>query len=259
MRVRAGTSGFSYAGWKGSFYPEDCAASDMLAFYAGKLSTVEINNTFYRMPKADVVHGWREQVPPDFRFSLKASRRITHFSKLRDVADSVAVLFKVSAILEDRLGAMLFQLPPFLKRDVPLLRDFLATLPHGCHAALEFRHESWFADDVFAVLSEKNAALVTGDAEKADKSPPFVATASFGYLRLRSEDYSDAAIGEWAERISAQRWSEAFAFFKHEDKGPAFAARLGELTEKPGVARAKGHKPSLSKPRSPAKKRQKSG
>ncbi len=259
--MRAGTSGFSYPGWKGSFYPEDCAASEMLAFYAGELPAVEINNTFYRMPKADVVASWREQVPADFRFALKASRRITHFSKLRDVGDSVAVLFKVSAILEDRLGTVLFQLPPFLKKDIELLREFLGTLPDGCHAAVEFRHPSWYDDAVYAALSEKNAALVTGDAENPEKSPPWVATADFGYLRLRAADYTEAEVQSWAQRIAAQPWSEVFAFFKHEDKGPAFARRLNQLcADKPGLKRSSTAKrPGVKKPAAVPKKRRKSG
>lgn len=244
MIVRAGTSGFSYDEWKGLFYPDDLPASERLRFYASELPTVEINNTFYRMPKSDVVASWFEDTPPDFRFVLKASRRITHFSKLKDVADSVEYLFKVSAILRDKLAATLFQLPPWLRKDVALLRDFLDTLPAGSRAALDFRHLSWFDDEVYALLRSKDVALCGGDPEDDGVASPLVATASFGYLRLRDRDYDDAALDVWAERVRAQPWQEAYVFFKHETVGPELAARFGTrfggkpFAARPGIAKA---------------------
>ncbi|MEZ4370894.1 MAG: DUF72 domain-containing protein [Polyangiaceae bacterium] len=225
MRVLSGTSGFSYKEWRGSFYPEDAAVNDLLRLYAERLPAVEINNTFYRMPKSSVVASWAEQVPEDFRFVIKASQRITHRQRLRDVDDSVAYLFKVIAILEARLGAVLFQLPPFLKKDVPLLKSFLAVLPPECKPVLEFRHPSWFCDEVYAALATGKAALCGGDLDAETKAPPLVSTTDFGYLRMRREDssYSEAELDEWAARVAEQRWSEAFVFFKHEVEGPMLA------------------------------------
>ncbi len=229
MRVRAGTSGYSYAEWRGAFYPEGLATKEMLRFYAAALPAVEINNTFYRMPKSSVVRGWRDQVPEGFSFVLKASRRITHMQRLRDPADSISFLFKVASELGDALGPVLFQLPPVLKKDLPLLRDFLAALPVGRRAALEFRHASWFDDEVQAALAERGAALVGAERDEDEGALPLVATASFGYLRLRAPDYDEAALARWAERVRAQSWSEAWVFFKHEEKGPALAKRFNEL------------------------------
>lgn len=225
MRVRSGTSGYSYKEWRGELYPDGLPAAEMLRSYATRLPTVELNNTFYRMPKATVVAGWAEQVPPDFRFVIKASQRITHRQRLVDVADSVAYLFKVIAILEDKLGAVLFQLPPFLKKDLPLLTDFLAVLPSECRPVLEFRHPSWFDDSVYDLLRAARAALCGGDLNSETNAPPLVATADFGYLRMRRDDasYSAQELDSWAERIAEQRWSEAFVFFKHEQQGPALA------------------------------------
>ncbi|MCB9609147.1 MAG: DUF72 domain-containing protein [Polyangiaceae bacterium] len=236
MRVLSGTSGFSYKEWRGSFYPEDAAPSDLLRLYAERLPAVEINNTFYRMPKSSVVASWAEQVPANFRFVIKASQRITHRQRLRDVDDSVAYLFKVIAILEARLGAVLFQLPPFLKKDVPLLQSFLAVLPPECKPVLEFRHPSWFSDDVYSALSAGKAALCGGDLDAETQAPPLVATTDFGYLRMRREDtsYSEAELDDWASRVAEQRWSQAFVFFKHEVEGPilaeAFNARFSSAS-----------------------------
>ncbi|MCA9630463.1 MAG: DUF72 domain-containing protein [Myxococcales bacterium] len=250
MRVLAGTSGFSYKEWRGSFYPEDVSANDMLRVYAERLPAVEINNTFYRMPKSSVVASWAEQVPEDFRFVIKASQRITHRQRLRDVDDSVAYLFKVIAILEQRLGAVLFQLPPFLKKDVPLLQSFLAVLPPECRPVLEFRHPSWFCDEVYDALSVGNAALCGGDLDAETKAPPLVATTTFGYLRMRREDtsYSDAELDEWAERISIQRWSEAFVFFKHEVEGPMLAEAFNGRFPRSAGARPSAPPPLIAKP-----------
>jgi uncharacterized protein YecE (DUF72 family) len=226
MRVLAGTSGYSYKEWKGSFYPEDLPASEMLRYYAARLPAVEINNTFYRMPKASLLSGWAEQVPDGFRFVLKASQRITHQKRLREAGEEVGYFFRVATTLGDRLGPVLFQLPPNLKRDLPRLADFLALLPPASRSAFEFRHESWFDDEVFEALRSRGAALCI--AEDEDLSTPFEMTAAWGYLRLRRQDYGEADIAAWADRIRGKPWSEVYVFFKHEEggAGPRLAAEL---------------------------------
>ena len=229
MRLLAGTSGFSYKEWKGSFYPEDLSADAMLAYYAERLPAVEINNTFYRMPKPALLEGWATQVPEAFRFVLKASQRITHHKRLKEAGDEVAYFFGVAATLGERLGPALFQLPPNLKKDLPRLEAFLGTIPEGRRAAFEFRHASWFEEDVFAALRSRGAALCI--AEDEELATPLVATADWGYLRLRRQDYGDADVAAWAERVRAQKWNEAYVFFKHEDagSGPRLAAQLQGL------------------------------
>jgi len=226
MQIFTGTSGFSYPEWCGHFYPAALPGAQMLRYYATRLGTVEINNTFYRMPNRDTVAAWRDEVPESFCFAVKASRRISHQKKLIDVADDVAHLFGVVDVLGDKLGPVLFQTPPFLKKDLAVLVDFLGCLPKGRKAALEFRHPSWFSDDVYSALSQSNVALVAGDLEEEEKSPPLVATADFGYLRLRRMDYDPQAIAEWGERIAAQRWQTAYSYLKHEVLGPLFAEAL---------------------------------
>jgi uncharacterized protein YecE (DUF72 family) len=230
-----GTSGFSYPAWRGSFYPEKLAPSRMLEFYAERLGTVEINNTFYRMPKAEILRGWAAATPAGFRFAPKAPQQITHRQKLVGSGDSVAFFLAAIEALGDKLGPTLFQLPPFLRKDLPRLTDFLAQIPAGARAAFEFRHASWFSDDVYEALRAHGAALCLADAE--DLSTPVVATAGWGYLRLRRTDYDDAALATWAEQLRAQApgWTDAFVYFKHEDgaRGPKLAARLGELIGPP--------------------------
>jgi uncharacterized protein YecE (DUF72 family) len=227
MKVRAGTSGYSYKEWKGTFYPKDLPASGMLAYYSKHFSTVEINNTFYRMPAAKMLLGWADQVPDEFAFVLKAPRRITHDKRLKDVDEDMAYLVKTMAALGRKRGPVLFQLPPFFRKDIACLRGFLGLLSRECPAAMEFRHQSWFDDEVFAVLREHNAALCLADADN-ELEIPFVSTAAWGYLRLRRPEYSDADLGEWAKRVTSQPWKDAFVFFKHEDegKGPDFAKRF---------------------------------
>jgi len=226
VRVLVGTSGYSYAPWKGRFYPEKMKAEEMLAFYATKLSTVEINNTFYRMPKESVVASWGAQVPESFRFVLKASQRITHMKRLKDAAEPTAYFVGAARALGAKLGAALFQLPPNLKKDLPRLEAFLTLLPTDVRSAFEFRHPSWFDDDVYAALRGKNAALCV--AEDEDLKTPMVATADWGYLRLRRQDYGEEALRAYAGEILAQPWGDAFVFFKHEEegKGPELAAQL---------------------------------
>ena len=228
MRVLPGTSGFSYKEWKGSFYPEDLPDSDMLRFYASRLPAVEINNTFYRMPRAAQLESWAEQVPDGFSFSLKASQQITHRKRLKDAGEAVSYFLAVATTLGDRLGPVLFQLPPNLKKDLPRLQEFLALLPPASRAAFEFRHASWFDAEVFAALASAGAALCW--AEDEELATPPESTAGWGYLRLRRADYSDADVASWAEKIRAQPWSEAHVFFKHEDAGtgPRLAQKLRE-------------------------------
>jgi len=229
VRLWPGTSGFSYKEWKGSFYPEDLADAGMLAFYAERFPAVEINNTFYRMPTRKLLEGWAGQVPAGFRFVLKASRKITHQKKLADVGEETGYLAETSRALGERLGPTLVQLPPWLKRDVPLLTDFLGGLPGGFQVALEFRSSSWFDDDVYTALSDRGAALVVSDTGKGE--PPVVRTAPFGYARLRREDYEEADLESWAGKLSEPEWDDLFAFFKHEEAGtgPRLAARFREI------------------------------
>lgn len=231
MQTWVGTSGFSYPAWRGSFYPEKMPPAKMLPYYAERLSTVEINNTFYRMPKAEVLAGWAASTPPSFRFAPKAPQQITHRQKLVGSAESVGYFLRALGSFGDKLGAVLFQLPPFLRKDTARLRDFLALLPDGTRAAFEFRHESWFDDGVYDALASKGAALCIGDAD--DFTTPFVATADWGYLRLRRTDYDAAALDDWAAKLAGMgtAWSSVLVFFKHEDagRGPRLAA---ELTQK---------------------------
>jgi len=202
----------------------------MLRFYGERFRAVEINNTFYRMPKASVLESWAADVPADFKFVLKASQRITHMQRLKDSGDSVSYLLEVAGTLKDRLGPLLFQLPPFLQKDVPRLRDFLALLPPDRRAAFEFRHQSWFEPEVFSLLRDHRVALCIAEAEN-DLQVPFVSTADWGYLRLRRPDYGDAELKTWVERVRQQDWHDAFIFFKHEaeGKGPQMARRFLEL------------------------------
>jgi uncharacterized protein YecE (DUF72 family) len=220
MNVLTGTSGFSYTAWRGSFYPDKLPEAKMLAFYAGKLGAVEINNTFYRMPNPSLLERWAAETPESFRFALKSPRQITHMKKLIDVGDAVTRLAEGARSLAGRLGPILFQLPPFVRKDLGVLEAFLSTLPTlpvKLRAAVEFRHASWLADDVYDVLRRHDAALCVADSE--DFATPLEATAGWGYLRLRRQDYDEAALRSWAERLGAQRFEDAFVFFKHEDEG----------------------------------------
>jgi uncharacterized protein YecE (DUF72 family) len=230
MRILAGTSGFSYAAWKGVFYPEKLPASRMLAAYAGRLPTVEINATFYRLPRAETLDAWRAQVPADFVFALKGSRRVTHLKRLASVSEEVGYFYRTVAELGGTLGPVLWQLPPTLKLDLGLLRAFLELLPRGGRAALEFRHPSWFTEPALTSLSDAGVALCLADEEDEERARPLVATARFAYLRLRRPDYDDAALAGWVERVRGLPLDAAYVFFKHELLGPAWALRFGELS-----------------------------
>jgi uncharacterized protein YecE (DUF72 family) len=215
--VRVGTSGFAFKEWKGPFYPADLKDDAMLEYYSGCYPTVEINNTFYRLPKEHVLEGWAAQVPEPFSFAIKASQRITHFARLRpQAATAVAFLLRNAATLGERLGPILFQLPPNLRKDLQLLQAFLALLPSGRRFTIEFRHESWFDEDVFAELRSHDIALCVAEAEDLDVRCPNVATASWGYMRLHRQDYDDTMLAEWRERVMQTSWSDAYVFFKHD-------------------------------------------
>jgi len=227
LRLLAGGSGYSYKEWKGNFYPEKMKPDAMLAWYAERLPTVEINNTFYQMPKAAVIENWANATPADFRFAIKASRRITHLARLKadTAAQSVDFLYKNLAALGAKRGPVLFQLPPFLKKDLPRLVDFLQVLPEGHRAAFEFRNESWFADDVYDALKGCGAALCLSERED-NAPPPLVQTVSWGYVRLRLENYSDADLEAWASRLLATGWREIYVYFMHEPTAPEYAQKL---------------------------------
>jgi uncharacterized protein YecE (DUF72 family) len=225
MRLEVGTSGFSYKEWKGKFYPEDLPATEMLPYYAARLSTVEINNTFYRMPSEKTIADWAAEVPVGFRFAIKAPQRITHQKRLKEVGDVALAFVSIAGKMGDKLGPLLFQLPPNMKKDVARLDAFLELLPPGLRIAFEFRHLSWFEDDVYETLRKHRTALCIAEGEGL--ATPLVATTDWGYLRLRLGDYTDEAIGAWAERVRAQTWGEAFVYFKHDEgNAPALAAKL---------------------------------
>jgi uncharacterized protein YecE (DUF72 family) len=226
MQLLAGTSGYSFKEWLGHFYPEKLPASEMLRYYAERLGTVEINNTFYRMPEPAVLERWCTEVPESFAFTLKVRKRITHDKRLKEAGDDVAEFLRRAAALGGHLGALLFQLPPFLKKDVPRLRDFLAELPPGTPAAFEFRHVSWLDDEVYALLRERDVMLCIADTDEGDT--PFVVTSNRAYVRLRRTHYEDAELRVWAERIAAHRVPLTYVYFMHEDDalGTRFALTL---------------------------------
>jgi len=228
VNIRIGTSGYNYPAWKGSFYPSDLPTAKMLPYYAARFPTVEINATFYRMPTPKTVAGWAAATPEGFVLALKAPQRITHFARLRNVDDPLRFFCDAARTLGPKLGPLLFQLPPNFKKDTDRLAETLFQLPSDLRCAWEFRHESWLADDVYDLLGRRNAALCIADSEAS--STPLVATADFGYLRLRDEGYTEDDLARWAATIErlGTRWGEAFVYFKHEESGtgPAFAARL---------------------------------
>ncbi len=230
MRLYIGTSGYSYAAWKGKFYPERFPGKQMLTYYAQRFPTVEINNTFYRMPTPSVMEVWAGQVPERFRFAVKAPRRITHDRRLKDVNEDVARFLDVTSTLIERCGPLLFQLPPNFKRDDDRLSDFLALLPEKARIAFEFRHPSWFDPAIYDLLSKHRCALGITEADETDATP-VVATGTFGYARLRRTEYTDAELTEWLARLQSLNCDEIYVYFKHEDdaRGPEFASRLRAL------------------------------
>jgi uncharacterized protein YecE (DUF72 family) len=233
MDFYIGTSGYSYPKWKGKFYPAKLPNTEMLGFYSTTFRSVEINNSFYKLPTTANVESWASQVPADFRFVLKAPQDITHRKRLVDAEKPLAAFLDVAGVLKKGLGPLFFQLPPNLKKNVSVLTAFLKLLPDHFRVAFEFRHQSWFDDEVFELLRDRKVALCVADAED-DLEVPFAATADWGYLRLRRPEYSKAELKKWAKQIQAQKWQDCFVFFRHEDegKGPEMTSQLLELLAK---------------------------
>ena len=228
MTAYVGTSGFAFKEWKGPFYPAKLPDKDMLGYYAGQFPTVEINNTFYRMPREKNLLDWAAQVPEGFKFAIKASQRITHHAQLRDAGELVGYLAQTVAVLGDKLGPTLFQLPPHLKKDVPRLEAFLEVLPKRWRVTIEFRNATWFEDDqVYEVLKARDIPLCISDQESVPT--PLVATATWGYVRLHKLDYDEASLATWATRIAGFGWTDSFIYFKHDHSpgsGPPVAMSL---------------------------------
>jgi uncharacterized protein YecE (DUF72 family) len=224
-----GTSGYSYKAWRGPFYPEALPDGEMLRYYGERFTGVEINYTFYRFASVRQLQGWAKDVPEHFTFTLKAPRRITHEKRLRETGPDVAEFVRRAATLGDKLGVLLFQLPPNLKKDLPRLQDFFGTLPSGQRVAVEFRHDSWQDDEVYEALRARGAMLCVTDTDEGDT--PFVATSDCGYLRLRRTHYDESDLRAWVERIAAQPLARAYVYFMHEDEalGTKFAERLNAL------------------------------
>ena len=231
MQVWVGTSGYSYTAWKGTFYPDKLPNKEMLSFYGSKLSGVEINSTFYRVPQESVLKNWAEAVPNGFRFALKASRGITHFKRLKGAEEATQHLIHTVSMLADRLGPILYQLPPNFKRDDERLSTFIDQLPNPENSAFEFRHASWFAAEVFSILRSHNCALCLAESDESE-GMSIIETADWGYLRLRKTEYSGEELETWAERVKTSGWKHVYAFFKHEDTGAGteLASHFAELT-----------------------------
>lgn len=235
MKIYVGTSGYAYKEWKGKFYPEKIPAGEMLRFYSGRLHTVEINHTFYRMPKKEVLLSWGQNVPSDFIFALKAPQIITHLKRLRNVVEETEYLFRTASVLERKLGPVLFQFPKSFRAALPGLQEFLGLIPAERTCAFEFRSPSWLDDEILNLLRKQGSSLCIVDA---DESPAgeIIGTASWGYLRLRRSNYTDADLSIWVEKILSQKWEKAFVFFKHEEeaKGPEKAMRFREMIDARG-------------------------
>ena len=231
--LHVGTSGYAYTAWKGSFYPQKLPTKQLLRYYGEQFHAVELNGTFYKMPSAAALEALTKEVGTEFRFAVKAPQRITHFQRLKGAGETTAQFIEAVGALKRRLGPLFFQLPPNFKKDVPRLRDFLALLPKRHRIAFEFRHESWFADEVYELLRARKVALCIAEAE-GSVAVPFVATTDWGYLRLRLPEYSDADLKKWLKRVNRVNWRDTFIFFKHEDegRGPIMAKRLLELAHR---------------------------
>jgi len=244
VAIRIGTSGYNYPEWRGTFYPEKFPAGKMLPYYAERFGTVEVNYTFYRMPNRKTIAGWDADTPAGFAFTLKAPQRITHFARLRDVDEPLRYFLDTASLLGPKLGPVLFQLPPNFAKDLGRLGDLLAQLPPGQRFAFEFRHPSWLSDDVYDRLRAGNAALCIADSEKA--TTPFVATADWGYLRLRDEGYTPADLERWGRAVQDHSaWRDTFIYFKHEESGigPAFARDLAAMLNVEGPVAAPSDPP----------------
>jgi uncharacterized protein YecE (DUF72 family) len=243
MNIYVGTSGFAHKEWKGKFYPEKISAKEMLRFYAGRLNTVEINNTFYHMPKESVLTSWAEQVGGDFVFALKAPQVITHIRQLRNVFEETEYLFKTLSVLGRKLGPVLFQFPKSFRANIPTLGDFLPLIPGDMACAFDFRSPTWLEAGGPDILRKKGCSWCIEDTDEKPVQE-IISTATWGYLRLRRSDYTDAGLTQWAERIFSQQWDRAFVYFKHEDeaRGAEMALRFQELIDskgKSGTARTR--------------------
>ena len=227
MRILAGASGYSFKEWRGTFYPDKMKPEEMLPFYSARLPTVEINNTFYRFPRPNVLEEWMRITPEAFKFSIKAPRRITHIGRLKpeSVTEAIGWLYDNMGPLADKRGPVLFQCPPTMKKDVARLEGFLALLPPDHRGAFEFRNDSWFSEDVYAALRKAGASLCFSERED-NAPPPLVETAPWGYVRLRLEEYSDADLAQWAKRLESTGWKHVYAYFMHEPTAPAYAQAL---------------------------------
>ena len=237
MIVHVGTSGYAYPEWKGSFSPEKLPARAMLGFYAERFTTVEINNTFYRMPNEETLRKWASEAPDHFVFALKAPQRITHQKRLKEVGDELRYFMQTASVLEGKIGPTLVQLPPNMKKDLSRLSDFVSLIPPGWRTAFEFRNATWFSPDVYDLLRSGNHALVLADTGESEC--PIERTADWGYLRLRRVEYRPEDLELWARRVGELGWGETFVFFKHEDEatGPRlageFRTRVTLLTSAP--------------------------
>ncbi len=232
MHLHVGTSGYYYPKWKGSFYPQSLPAKQMLKYYAEQFRDVEINYTFKNLLTESTLETWKSQVPADFTFALKAPERITHIKRLKGVDEVITQFFEIAGELGNRLGPTLFQLPPNFKKDASRLQEFIELLPSNRRAAMEFRHASWFDEEVFDLLRKHRVALCIAE-EKDDLKVPCVATADWGYVRLRRDNYSGPELKTWMTQIMKQDWKETFVFFKHDDegKGPKLAKMFMELAD----------------------------
>ncbi len=235
MNLYVGTSGFSYKEWKGRFYPENMPAKDMLSYYASHFQAVELNNTFYRLPQKSIINTWTAQVPDNFRFTMKASQGITHFRRLKDSANATRLMLERFEALEKRLGAVIFRLPPDMKKDVKRLDTFLKHLPTDTPAAFQLEDPTWIDDDVSALLRSQNRALCVVDTDEVP-ADQINNTADWGYVRLRRASYSKSELKKWITKIRAQKWKETYVFFKHEDEGtgPKLAAQFLNLANNAG-------------------------
>lgn len=228
--VWIGTSGYQFPEWRGSFYPEDLPESAMLRYYAERFSTVEINYSFYRLPSEKTLQGWAADTPDGFRFTLKASRRLTHEARLANCGEFLGVFCERARTLGDRLGVVFFQLPGNFRYRPEALDTFLSAVPPGLRTAFEFRSDTWFRDETWAILRAHDCALCIADSEQL--TTPVVRTAGFSYFRLRDEGYDEAALARWAETIRPHAAEgEVFVYFKHEAEGlgARFGTRLREL------------------------------
>jgi len=235
VKLLTGTSGFAFKEWKGSFYPKELKDDAMLGYYAGKFPTVEINNTFYRLPKEQVLIDWASRVPDSFTFAIKASQRITHYARLKpESVGHVEYLMKSTAVLGARLGPVLFQLPPNFQKDVERLKVFLECLPLDRRSTIEFRHESWFDETVFDALRARDVAMCI--SEQPDFASPFVVTAGWGYVRLHKLDYDSAGLTEWARRLKQQPWTESYVYFKHDEGEGSGPPAVSAFIEQFGAA-----------------------